>query len=115
MAEIHGAWSDWPVSGADVRWGAKKFPLVKESEVGGHVIYFKPCDWLSWEVRAGQAPVPKAKGGIRDMITNGSWASGGCFKKRSIFMFWAKNCSANHGEQKTLSRAPTLETLAHVD
>jgi hypothetical protein len=59
----------------------KKFPLVKESELGRHIIYFKPWDWLSWGVRAGEVPPPKDPEEIRKMISNGSYAFRRVFQK----------------------------------
>jgi hypothetical protein len=35
MAEIHGAWSDWPVSGADVRWAPRSFLLSRNPKWAG--------------------------------------------------------------------------------
>jgi hypothetical protein len=51
---------------------SEKFPSVKESELGRHVIYFKPREWLSWEVRAGKESAPRGKEKIQEMISKGS-------------------------------------------
>ena len=48
-------------------------PKVKESSAGRHVIYFKPRDWLSYEIRAGKENVPDKAEGIAKVISAGIW------------------------------------------
>ncbi len=51
----------------------ERFPVVKESALGRHVVYFRPWDWMSWEARARKAAAPEDSAEIRAMITKGSW------------------------------------------
>jgi hypothetical protein len=48
-------------------------PKIKESEPGRHVIYFKPWDWLSYEIRAGKEEAPKSAKAIASAVNAGSW------------------------------------------
>ncbi|MCU1250871.1 MAG: hypothetical protein JWQ49_3900 [Edaphobacter sp.] len=56
-------------------------PKVKESTAGRHVIYFKPRDWLSYEVRAGKEEAPKRAEEIPSAISAGSWNVRGTFSQ----------------------------------
>lgn len=48
-------------------------PKVKESTLGRHVIYFKPWDWLPYEVRAGKDEAPRNEEQISSAISDGIW------------------------------------------
>jgi hypothetical protein len=60
---------------------SKKFPVIKDSKLGRHDIYFKPWDWLSWEVRTGKASAPKGRDEIREAILRGAWIFRRVFQK----------------------------------
>jgi hypothetical protein len=48
-------------------------PKVKESTAGRHVIYFKPRDWLSYDIRAGKEDAPEKAQEIAKAIGVGVW------------------------------------------
>jgi hypothetical protein len=48
-------------------------PKVKESNLGRHVIYFKPWEWLSYEVRAGKEEAPTSEAQVASAINVGIW------------------------------------------
>lgn len=59
----------------------KTLPSIKESQAGRHVLYFRPRDWLSWEIRAGEESAPEGQAEILDALGKGSWIFRYAFQK----------------------------------